>query len=78
MGKSVEVLGMSVFLILSVVLAIIVVGTMISVSISFCSVILSTTDLVAINWGGGKKMHSVFDAIPLRPICISSPNLAKW
>ena len=53
MGRSVEVFGMSVFLVLSAVLAIVVVGTMISVSVSFCGVILSTTDLVAINWGGG-------------------------
>ena len=78
MGRLLEVFDMSVFLVLSAVLAIVVVGTMISVSVSFCGVILSTTDLVAINLGGGEKKHSVFDAIPSRPICMSSPNLAKW
>ena len=25
------------------------------------------------NPGGGKKMHSVFEALPFRPICISKP-----
>ena len=28
--------------------------------------------------GGGKKMHSVFDALLPWPLCISSPNLTKW
>ena len=29
-------------------------------------------------FGGGKKIHSVFDALFPRPMCISSPNLTKW
>ena len=28
--------------------------------------------------GRRKKMHSVLEGLSTQPICISSPNLAKW
>ena len=57
-------------------LAIVIVGSMISISVSFCDVILSTADLVAINWGGEKNTDSVLNDMSSRQICMSSPNLA--